>query len=221
MKVLVIWDLHWLNIWKKLVENECDHIVFLWDYVDSYVAPNEDILNNLKEIIEYKKNNLDKVTLLLGNHDIQYIYKEWNTCSWFRANMFSSLNNLFNENLKLFQIAKKIDDYYFTHAWVTQDWIKHNQEILKNFNFSFANFETLNDIFNTHNRNILFQCWPNNWWYDNVDWPLWARRLDNTSWVFQVVWHTPVQKLTVIWNNYYCDILEHWDWKLIIIDTNV
>ena len=72
MKIKVIGDIHGKDTWKKYNNfNDCDIIVFLGDYVDSFYESNETIYNNLEEIIQFKKDNKNKVILLLGNHDNQ------------------------------------------------------------------------------------------------------------------------------------------------------
>ena len=37
-KIVAIWDIHWMDIWEKIVEKESDasKIIFIWDYFDSY-----------------------------------------------------------------------------------------------------------------------------------------------------------------------------------------
>ena len=51
-------------------------IIFLGDYLDPYAHENisqEEALANFKEIIAFKQANKDRVTLLIGNHEIHYI----------------------------------------------------------------------------------------------------------------------------------------------------
>lgn len=46
-------------------------IVFLGDYLNPYGSYDyDDILNNLADIIDYKRNNMERVILLLGNNDL-------------------------------------------------------------------------------------------------------------------------------------------------------
>lgn len=60
MKISVIGDLHGKDCWKKLLEgrfSEFDKIIFMGDYSDdSWVRfDDEEIINNLKDVIEFKK----------------------------------------------------------------------------------------------------------------------------------------------------------------------
>lgn len=71
--ILVCGDIHGRKFWKKPCENidNYDKVVFLGDYLDPYnfeFISVEEAIENFKEIIELKRNNMDKVVLLLGNH---------------------------------------------------------------------------------------------------------------------------------------------------------
>ena len=74
MKITAIGDIHGRNIWKDIVEKESDSdkIVFVGDYVDTYdnISPGQQV-KNFEEILEFKKTNPNKVTLLLGNHKLK------------------------------------------------------------------------------------------------------------------------------------------------------
>ena len=83
--ITIIPDLHGRTFWKKAMKApESSHVVFLGDYLDPYrpsifdVYPTtkeeddlspEAVIENFKEILEFKKSAPDRVTLLLGNHD--------------------------------------------------------------------------------------------------------------------------------------------------------
>lgn len=228
-KILVIADLHWLNVWKKLVEkDEYDKIVFLWDYVDSFTVPDNDMIQNLRDIVQYKKDNNEKVELLLGNHDIQYIWR-WNRCSWYRHRIALVLEWIFQENLDLFKIfheevGYEWSPYLFSHAWVTNSWKKENQSVIEGyFSDGFSSYEELNMLLKTHNKDVFFQCWPERGWHHNVSWPLWADKSDTTEdgiikWFTQIVWHTKVNKKTILPHIIYCDCLEHWDWEPLVLE---
>ena len=51
MKVNVIPDIHGEVKWKKVIDESCDKIIFLGDYVDSFTVSNDQIITNLKDII--------------------------------------------------------------------------------------------------------------------------------------------------------------------------
>ena len=83
-KWIVIPDVHGRKFWRDVVKgNEDERIIFLGDYLDPYseegITP-EDAYNELLDIIAFKKEHPDNVTLLLGNHDLGYL--DSNICSF-------------------------------------------------------------------------------------------------------------------------------------------
>ena len=127
MKILINPDIHGRIFWKYSIEHkdEFDKIIFLGDYLDAY---SPDLLvnekDNFKEIIQFKKDNLDKVILLLGNHDCHYINSKILHSSRynpFKANIY---HKLFNDNLDLFQLVYIYNKYLFSHAGVYEEWLK-------------------------------------------------------------------------------------------------
>ena len=79
-KVLVIPDVHGETFWKEPVLkyiDKVDRIIFLGDYLDPYPEEGKDyspqeIFDNLMDIVELKRNHMEKVVLLKGNHDQHY-----------------------------------------------------------------------------------------------------------------------------------------------------
>lgn len=135
MKILIIPDVHGRDFWRKAVSREeYDKVIFLGDYTDPYYgeATNEEALQGLKDIIQFKKDNPDKCILLIGNHDCPYIWKEYGKALgnyWCRHDYknHEEINKLFNDNLDLFRLAwecenKKYGKVLFTHAGVNSDF---------------------------------------------------------------------------------------------------
>ena len=134
MKILINPDIHGRVFWKYSIEHkdEFDKIIFLGDYLDAY---SPDLLvnekDNFEEIIQFKKDNLDKIILLLGNHDCHYINSKIlhsSRYNLFKANIY---HKLFNDNLDLFQLIYIYDKYLFSHAGVYQKWMDLNKLTLK------------------------------------------------------------------------------------------
>ena len=77
MKITVIPDVHGTHHWEKAVITpeaaSSDHIVFIGDYVDSWDNMQPDQMENLQAILDFRKSNPDKVTVLMGNHDLAYL----------------------------------------------------------------------------------------------------------------------------------------------------
>ena len=133
-------DVHGRKFWKNAVslyENDCDKIIFLGDYLDPYEwegITRKEAIKNFEEIIEYKRNNKDKVVLLLGNHDMSYWSKEFHTRSRYDSSNAYHISDDFNKNRSLFQLAyeEKIGDknFLFTHAGVMNSWVKRNERVI-------------------------------------------------------------------------------------------
>ena len=82
--LLIIPDIHGRLFWISATRKYPDlPVIFLGDYLDPYtyyeeILPSE-ALANFKEILDFKKANTERVTLLLGNHDIHYFDKDMNS----------------------------------------------------------------------------------------------------------------------------------------------
>jgi len=212
-KLLIIWDLHWLNIWKDLVKKyEFDKVIFLGDYVDSFGVPDDEMVSNLQEIIKYKKENIENTILLWGNHDLQYIDKKFR-CSWYRHRIAKTLYNIYNPNKNLFKVVHLEWDYVFSHAGFTDWWINENF-------LAWWFEEELNAI-----PDCLSQVWFERWGCTKFGSPVWAWREETEKDEFvlgsliQVVWHTAVPHIIDKWHIIYCDNLEFGNWVPLILNV--
>lgn len=127
IKTITVGDLHGLTTWKSIVPEDYDKIIFIGDYVDSFYHSDKEIENNLLDVIEFKKTYPKKIVLLLGNHDIQYLfsYNKYG-CSGFRLHMYTVLHSIFNEERELFlpiYVMKNEDfTYIWSHAGLHENW---------------------------------------------------------------------------------------------------
>jgi predicted phosphodiesterase len=139
MKIVVLSDTHGRSTWKKIVDkNKGAHFVFLGDYIDPYSdyegIDQIDALENLYEIINFKKRNLNSVTLIIGNHDAQYLfYPKFRCNKLISSDLLEDALDAFKSNKKLFQFALQKDNYLFVHAGVTNRWLIENREELDSF----------------------------------------------------------------------------------------
>lgn len=126
-KILIVPDVHGRTFWRDVIDSDLQ-VVFLGDYLDPY--PHENItpdmaLSEFKEIIKFAKMEPDRVTLLLGNHMLHYVGLSPDVCrlDW---NNRKEIYNLLKENQCLFQHAFKWNNTLFTHAGVTEGWLKQS-----------------------------------------------------------------------------------------------
>jgi len=140
MKTLTFGDIHGRDCWKTIIfgtdlnfqkwcdnptDLEYDKIIFIGDYVDSFDIIGPEIFLNLKDILKFKLVAPDKVVLLFGNHDWQYIANKMYT--GFDLGMAFDYRTFFLDNLRHFDLAyyQKVGDrdVIWTHAGITNRWI--------------------------------------------------------------------------------------------------
>lgn len=154
MRLTCIGDLHGRSNWKEIVEqNKGSHYIFMGDYIDPYLIEKiseDEAIDNLKELLAFKEENLDNVTLLIGNHDAQYLY--YPTFGRTKAMSFKNIvniNEIYQDNFNLFQWAFQKDKYLMTHAGVSNAWFDEYCLYFYEFGLKsdFSNFaDTLNKI---------------------------------------------------------------------------
>ena len=124
IKTIIIGDVHGSTYWKEVVdENHGSRYIFMGDYIDPYrEISTKDLIDNLKDIIELKKERPDDVVLLLGNHDMHYIDADFEMSSRFDDKIKEEAKILFLRNIHLFAFAFQEGNYIFTHAGISQKW---------------------------------------------------------------------------------------------------
>lgn len=153
-KLIVIGDIHGLSTWCKVIKVHPDAAcyVFLGDYCDPYglEISDEMVVDNLIDIISFKKEYPERVILLLGNHDMHYLLPNSSKGSRYNRPLSMILYDLFKNNEVLFQPAYACGRLLFTHAGVLHSWF---ERFHGDFNESIA--EQLN---NRRGDSALLQC---------------------------------------------------------------
>lgn len=208
MKLFIISDVHGRSNWQHFVdirhliklpnlETDYDKYIFLGDYVDSYTETDAVILYNLQQIIQFKKNYPDNVILLLGNHDLQYMF-EFNNhgCSGYRPEMYQELHKLFQDNKELFQPVYRINNYLFTHAGVTTIWKKYLNETTDGTTYEGDIDQIINTMFDSYDYYLFIVGYARGGHHKSGG-PFWADKSESSAWVLpnyhQVVGHHPVK----------------------------
>lgn len=199
-KYVILGDIHGRTIWKDIIEKESpDKIIFLGDYVSSHegILANQQI-TNLEEILNYRKDNPNKVILLRGNHDLCFLGYDWAECSGFNQTVYNYMSQekfkkRFEELTQWLYLDKSLKTV-FSHAGISSVWL---QEVI--------NYLTINDSLENILNKInfiqpceLFGFTPNSLYDfigDSVTQPLtWIRpntlRICNIAEYNQVVGHT-------------------------------
>lgn len=130
--MIIIPDIHGRDFWKKAMSMEDNEYVFLGDYTDPYTdegIPSWRGMESLMEVLEFKDSNPDKVTLLLGNHDLAYLDDRMLACRHDYENEYE-IRQLLEDNLSKFNIVhtKMVGDklHIFSHAGILQGWLNDN-----------------------------------------------------------------------------------------------
>jgi len=132
--ILIVPDIHGRDFWKPALEYKGE-VIFLGDYTDPYSSENfsdEDAYQSLLKIIDFKQKNPNRVTLLIGNHELSY-YNSIFQCVRFSEDYYERFNELLTQTstADLFQVCKQIDNYLFIHAGITKNWYDlHQNELL-------------------------------------------------------------------------------------------
>lgn len=190
MKTVTIGDIHGKSVWKKIDVSSYDKIIFVGDYVDSFDISDQNIITNLLEIIEFRKQNQEKVVLLLGNHDIQYIDLSMKTrCSGFRYNISHQLHSIFKDNEELFSISYQIKDTLWTHAGCLRSWLERSfMEVVNEYarrgiflSLTAPLSDLLQFVYNGAYKDIFYQVSPTRGGTSEYSGPLWADMIDFTN----------------------------------------
>lgn len=135
--ILIVPDVHGRTFWRKPTSNidRYGKVIFLGDYLDPYPYDGisfEESLAEFKDIIELKRSNPDKVVLLLGNHDIHYLWPEHTDNCRRNEELLDIVRLIFKKNLNLFSIIHEEivngEMFLFSHAGITKGWLEQNKQ---------------------------------------------------------------------------------------------
>jgi len=212
MKTVVIGDIHGRSVWKLIVETEKpDRVIFIGDYFDSFDIPGIEQIHNFKEIIEYKESGQCELIMLIGNHDYHYFPEIGDTgTSGYQHTLAPSIMQVIDENRNHLQMAYQMDEFLFTHAGVSSDFM--NNVFDDEFGWKVENIATdLNELFKYKPRTFEFgaMCNLKLSYYldstgDNIEQsPIWIRprslfKVNHDTLrkqVIQVFGHTEISKI--------------------------
>jgi hypothetical protein len=199
-EILIVPDVHGRNFWEPALDYK-GTVIFLGDYTDPYPQEGftqQNAYNGLVKIVDFKKRNPDRVTLLIGNHEMHYYNRDY-ACWRFDSHYFQSYNAILTgkDTAGLFQLCKQIDNCLFIHAGITKGWYEaHLDEFSKLGN---TLEEQLNSLF-VVNMEAFYEASMYRGGYHPAGSPLWAdmsEHLDSpeqfSDTVIQIIGHTQVK----------------------------
>ena len=199
-RIIAIGDTHGRNTWKILINlHKFDKLIFIGDYFDSDHVLFEDQLNNFLDILEFKRQNPDKVILLIGNHDFQYMkqYSDGETYSGYQLKNSKMIEHAFSTALSegLLQMCHIEGNIIFTHAGVTKTWCE-------DMNIDFDNLEnSINSKLTESPSPFRFRGFDP-YGDDVCQSPIWVRpqslAADHIDGYRQVVGHTRVRTIAIL-----------------------
>lgn len=140
MRIIILGDIHGRTWWKDILDKEqYDLVVFLGDYVSTHQdISSEAQIENLKNILDFKEANPDKVILLRGNHDLDHLGYWWSECS----GHFRDVGEWLSQEENRVRFLKdtqwiylyKPSNLLFSHAGISKTWIKIAGCLIQNIN---------------------------------------------------------------------------------------
>ncbi|MDR2721395.1 MAG: metallophosphoesterase [Coriobacteriaceae bacterium] len=124
-RVLLVGDLHTKTNLLPTIESagkqhNVDRIVLLGDYLDDWDMYGVRNVRSLRAIVDWARENKN-VTLLLGNHDMGYLYTD-RRHSGYDYTIEDPASNILYNNRDLFSVADWAGNWLFTHAGLCAEW---------------------------------------------------------------------------------------------------
>ena len=150
--IIIIPDVHGRDFWRWTVAQRKgeDSLIFLGDYLDPYEDEWiywSDAYKGLLDIIALKRENPEKVVLLLGNHDLHYLFPNLRG-SRYNEYQADKIRKTFEDNMDCFQMAAECEinghRYLFTHAGVNKMWVEKYDDLFGSAEMVIA--ETFNHL---------------------------------------------------------------------------
>lgn len=228
-KVLVIPDIHLKPVMfdkaeKYLSSGEADFAIQMGDMVDDWGEEFNISLydRTLMRAIKFQKDHPNTLWVM-GNHDYGYWHpdmgvKESGHSKFQEGNTLSLLQELERQGGEQ-KIMHVVDNVIFTHAGLTETWVKRQKLLIE---AGWGDFETADLL-----RLVNFAA-PAELWLEES--PIWARpqvdEYDMYPAKLQVVGHTPMKTPTERWGVLSTDVFSTYrngapygDQQFVIVDT--
>jgi hypothetical protein len=242
MKLVAIGDIHGRDYWKQIIDQEqdADMFVFVGDYFDSFTIKGPDQINNFLDIVEFKKTTDKEVILLIGNHDYHYYPGiEDSGTSGYQTLMAPSIKHVVSDNKQHLQAAYQVDEFVFTHAGLSSEWLDDNIVMWDVPNLAMY----VNDLFYYQPQKLAYRPYKQvgstvygvgGYGSETFQGPLWIRpkaliqanRDTLRKQIIQVVGHTPQDTIDIKGKStggryYFIDTLEYGQNQYLVVKDGV
>lgn len=187
-EILIVPDVHGRDFWKSVLSYKNTPIIFLGDYLSPYTEhepiTNEQAIDMFKEILQFKKKNPERVTLLLGNHDCAYAIGMRMCDNRVDTKNYDDIRKLFWDKSIGFKLTDSITiagkQFIFSHAGYTKQWVLEAKELFMcdDIDKVLADWDYLNRMNKAHSALLYNYLRDRSIFYrgGNTDWgsPIWA-----------------------------------------------
>jgi hypothetical protein len=173
-EILIVPDIHGRNFWEPALGYK-GQVIFLGDYTDPYPQEGftqKNAYQGLLKIVEFKKQNPDRVTLLVGNHEMHYYNRSY-ACGRFDYDYFERYNAILagKETAGFFRLCRQVERYLFIHAGITKGWYDAHLDELSKLGSTLE--EQVNNLF-VNNIEAFYEASEYRGGYHKAGSPLWA-----------------------------------------------
>lgn len=204
MKILAVGDLHGrIECLERAVaefrRKECDKLILIGDYTDSFDRSVEDQIECLRAIAYYYNKYGEQIEAIIGNHDHPaYVHNK--RCTGTRGELAATFSKYYEK--VHYRVAFEHGDYLFTHAGINQLWWNRHQT---KFDFMQEKFgplkkaETLNMLWDSRFFPMFFEVGTAREGWSETGSIFWSDRGENERWRVtgfnQVVGHSPCAEI--------------------------
>lgn len=128
-KILVIPDVHGTSCWKQakqiVKDQHVDYIVGLGDWVDSWENEWPEQGENLKEGLDWFREDPEHRFFCIGNHDFSYITNTWqgHKVSGHQYVHADEIKAILEDNKDIIHYCIELDGWVFSHAGISRIWV--------------------------------------------------------------------------------------------------
>ena len=175
-EILIVPDVHGREFWYPALDYPGE-VIFLGDYVDPYPAENiseKQATDRFLKILEFKKQNPDRVTLLIGNHEHHYLSRDFAAGRKMEGEEGKLMASIMtsDDTKHLFQLCTQRGKYLFIHAGITKDWYDRHIEVFAELGNTLE--EQLNVLIYSPRTFVFYEASLARGGLDDTGSPLWA-----------------------------------------------